>query len=294
MKGFIRLGLIFIFLIFAGFDIRNLNFEKAKNNNVCKELKGKVLLYLIFVDSDETFPWTEFDIETTLDSVNNAVKWLEKQAKNSNIILNIKTDYYIGTEKTTVKRDLPKESVKISITEPDLKQGIHALNYWADRVVREVGESLPVINKEGLTEIDKPRNKERLVAYLRDYYHVESVALFFMVNNYFKKDISVPMNILTSEDVEFSIVSYKYSSVVAHNLLHLFGAADLYETPFRHSKKKIDFAKKEFPSEIMHDPYGKSLNQLNISEFTKYLIGWSNDLDAKYKTLLKDKLIIDF
>jgi hypothetical protein len=44
----------------------------------------------------------------------------------------------------------------------------------------------------------------------------------------------------------------------------------------------------------MHDPYGKSLNQLNISEFTKYLIGWSNDLDAKYKTLLKDKLIIDF
>lgn len=293
MKGFIRLGLIFIFLILAGFDIRNLNFEKAKNNNVCKELKGKVLLYLIFVDSDETFPWTEFDIETTLDSVNNAVKWLEKQAENSNIILNIKTDYYIGTEKT-VKRDLPRESVKVSITEPDLKQGMHDLNYWADRVVREVGESLPVINKEGLTEIDKPRNKERLVAYLRDYYHVESVALFFMVNNYFKKDISVPMNVLTSEDVEFSIVSYKYSSVVAHNLLHLFGAADLYETPFRHSKKKIDFAKNEFPSEIMHDPYGKSLNQLNISEFTKYLIGWSNDLNAKYKTLLKDKLIIDF
>ncbi len=294
MKRFVQLGLIFTFILVVGFDIRTLNFEKAKNNNVCKELKGTVLLYIIFVDSDETFPWTEFDIETTLDSVNNATKWLKKQAKNSNIILNIKTDYYIGDEITTVDRDLPGESVKVSIMEPDLKQGIHELNYWADRIVREVGESLPTINKEGLTEIEKPRNKERLVAYLRDYYHVESVALFFMVNNYFKKDISVPINILTNDDVEFSIVSYKYSSDIAHNLLHLFGAADLYETPFRRSKKKIEFAKEEFPSEIMHDPYGKSLDQLNISEFTKYLIGWNNNLESKYKTLLKDKLIIDF
>jgi hypothetical protein len=47
----------------------------------------------------------------------------------------------------------------------------------------------------------------------------------FFVNNYFKADISIAMNTLSSDDIEFAIVSYKYPAEIAHNFLHLYGAA---------------------------------------------------------------------
>jgi hypothetical protein len=42
-----------------------------------KKLKGNVVIYAIFVDSKYTNPWSKYDIETTLDSIRTATKWLE-------------------------------------------------------------------------------------------------------------------------------------------------------------------------------------------------------------------------
>lgn len=291
----IKTGLIIVFLLMTGLSFRNIDYIKGKNNNVCKELNHTVLAYLIFVDSDETYPWTEFDIQSTLDSLQMAVKWLESQAQaQEGVRLNIKTDYFIGKEQTTIERDLPKGSVKASVTDPGFKRGMQQLNEWGDRIVREAGQSLPPIKKDGLPNIESPRTKERLIAYLRDKYKVESVALLFMVNNYFKDDISIPVNVLSDQDVEFAVVSYKYPAVIAHNFLHLFGGADLFETPYRKSTRKIETAKDMIPQGIMQDPYEKKLSQVKISPVTKYLIGWQNTLKAKYQPLLTDRLVIDF
>ena len=109
-----------------------------------------------------------------------------------------------------------------------------------------------------------------------------------MVNNYYKTDISVQMNTMNTEDVEFAIVSYKYPSEIAHNLLHLYGAADMYNSIYRQNARKIKFLQSEFPDEIMQDPYGKNIWDLTISNYTKYLIGWSNKIDQKYETYLQD------
>jgi hypothetical protein len=283
-----------VFLIPSGFTIKKINYTDARLTNVCKSLKEETLLFLIFVDSKGTYPWTEYDIQSTLDSLHVAVRWLEKQASINGIQLNVKTDYFIGEKYTTIDRNLPEKSVKESVNNPNLKKGLENLNYWADRVAREAGESLPSIEKEGFPDMKKPRDKERLVAYLRDKHKVESIALLYMVNNYFKEDISIPVNTFHTKDVEFAVVSYKYPSVIAHNFLHLFGAADLYETPYSHSKKRINFAQNHLPNDIMHDPYGKNIEMLNISEYSKYLIGWIDTLDTKFDVLLKDQLVIDF
>jgi len=40
----------------------------------------------------------------------------------------------------------------------------------------------------------------------------------------------------------------------------------------------------------MQDPYAKNIWGLEISEFTKYLIGWSNELDPRYEPLLTDRV----
>lgn len=289
MKNFLQYSLLTCSLfIMSSFSLDRIDYRDGRHKNVCKQLKDKVLVYLIFVDSKETAPWTEFDIQSTLDSLAIAVEWLEKQARNYGISLHIITDYFIGPTYTTIKKKLPQKTVYESIYTPGVRDGIKSINEWADKVAREAGSYLPMVAKDGIPEIENPRNKERLIAYLRDRHMVESVALLYMVNNYFKDDISIPINTMNTKDVEFALVSYKYPSEIAHNILHLFGAADLFETPLRRSKTKIEMAKKLFPNDIMQDPYARNINSLEIGSFTRYLIGWLNELRPEEKELLKD------
>ncbi len=276
-----------ILITLQAFGPKRIDYRKGMYKNVCKGFTNEILVYVIFVDSKETAPWTEFDIQTTLDSLQQAVRWLEMQAKKYDKQVKIKTDYYIG-EYATIKKSLPGGSVKESLTEPNIKAGIREMNNWADYIAKRAGATFNIVEKDGIPEVQNPRNKERLIAHLRDENNVESVALLFMVNNYFQEDMSVAINTLGTEEIEFAVVSYKYPSEIAHNILHLYGAADLYETPFRRDRKKAEQAKKLFPGDIMQDPYAKKIQTLEIGEFTRYLIGWTDDLDQKYHSLLTD------
>ena len=280
--------LVITAIIFA-FSFKKFDYSKAKNMNVCKSLKGEVLVYYIFVDTKTTTPWTQFDIQSTNDSINVALKWIREKAREKNIELKIKSDYYIGPEFSTIKKDLTEKSVETTIQTPNLKTGLENLNKWADFIAKKTGETFDLTQKDGIPDIKNPKNKERLVAYLRDEYKVESVALLYLVNNYYKTDISVYVNSFDTDNIEFAVVSYKYPSAIAHSILNLFGAADLYESPYRRNEKNITFAEQEFPNDIMQDPYAKNIFNLTISPFTEYLIGWNDSLDSKYSDLLYDK-----
>ena len=280
----ISLSLLFIS---AGPSVRK-DFSTARNNNVCKDLRDDVLLYFVFIDSRTTYPWTEFDILSTIDSIHVAEQWIEEEAKKAGITLNIKTDYYIGNEFTTINKNLPRKTITECITDPNYKKGVYSLNKWADMVAKTVGESLYIKDKDGIPSQKKPGTKERLLAHLRDDYGVESVALMFFVNNYFRNDISIAINTTNTDDVEFTIVSYKYPSEITHNFLKLFGGVDLYKSYERKSPRKIKIANEHFPNDIMQDPFGKDLRQFEIGDFTKYMIGWSDELNPKYETLLTD------
>ncbi|MBN1951592.1 MAG: hypothetical protein JW801_10340 [Bacteroidales bacterium] len=291
MNFLIKLSLILVLLVSTSFKIDRIDFRDGMYNNVCKDLKNNVLVYFIFVDSKATSPWTEFDIQSTLDSMELAIRWIEEQAKSNDIQLNIISDYFIGLEYATVRKNLPYETVMNSATTPSFNKGLDALSKWADNIARTVGSEVNIVDKDGIPEIRNPRNKERLAAHLRDEKQVESIALLYMVNNYYRNDISLPVNHLDTEDIEFAIVSYKYPAVIAQNILSLFGAADLSGTLYRRNEKKIRLAAEYFPEDIMQDVYAKSLSDLTIGELTQYLIGWKTHLDPKYHTLLTDNII---
>jgi len=110
-----------------------------------------------------------------------------------------------------------------------------------------------------------------------------------MINNYYRNDISLAVNTLHDNDTEFCIVSYKYPSEIAHTYLKLYGAVDFYESPFRRSKRKIKLAQKYYPTDIMQDPNARKINDLEIGEFTKYMIGWNDDLPEEAAPLLTDR-----
>jgi hypothetical protein len=290
MKHIFRILLLVVVIIFtSGLSFKKLDYREAVNKNVCKSLRNDILIYFIFVDSKETAPWTEFDIKTTIDSVAMARRWLMEQASRNNISLNIKTDYYIGKEFSTISRNLPSGTVAKSAITPNLKKGLESLNEWADQIARKAGSTFDISAKDGIPEIKLPRNKERLIAYLRDEYKVESVALLFFVNNYYRTDISLPINTYTTDDVEFAIVSYKYPAEIAHNVLHLYGAADIYPSVLRRNEKKARELENMFPNEIMRDPYAKNIREMEISDYTKSLIGWDANFKQEYIDYYIDK-----
>lgn len=290
-KIIIILALFGLCIIPTSYSIKKMDFRDARLNNVCKDLSGEALLYFVFVDNTQAAPWTEFDMRSTIDSIRIAIDWLHAQARKENIELNIKADFYIGKEFTTVRKNLPEKSIYESLTSPNIKNGMVTMNKWADGIAKVIGGALPIHTKDGLPEIKNPHNKERLVAYLRDENYAESVALFFLLNNYFKQDISVTLNTYNTNDVEFAIISYKYPSEIAHNFLHLYGAADMHETIYRKNVSKIKTLYQEFPDDIMQDPAGKNIWELNIGSYTKYLIGWTDSYDPKHESLFTDKFV---
>ncbi len=287
-----HLILLSLLLVGTSASTPSINFRDGRYNNVCKSLDNDVLLYFIFIDSRTTYPWSEFDILTTIDSIRIASHWLEKEAQAAGIPLHIKTDFYIGDEYSTIQKNLPKSSVNECIKELNLNEGMKSLSRWGDNVSKTVGESLYIKEKDGIPTIKKPGTKERLIAFLRDEYQVESVALLMLVNNYFKTDISIAANTMHNDDVEFAVVSYKYPSEIAHNFLHLYGAADLHETYFRRNKRNLKLAASAFPDDIMSDVYARPLNELEIGPYTQYMIGWTEDLDMEYEPLMTERFTL--
>ena len=40
----------------------------------------------------------------------------------------------------------------------------------------------------------------------------------------------------------------------------------------------------------MQDPYSKNINELIISDFSRYLIGWTDEVDPDFEELLTDRM----
>jgi hypothetical protein len=64
-----------------------------------------------------------------------------------------------------------------------------------------------------------------------------------------------------------------HDAVFAHEILHLFGARDLYEM-FEISEQQARTAKVAIPGEIMHECW-EPLERLHVCELTAYRVGWS-------------------
>jgi hypothetical protein len=80
MKGFSKwLIIIILFFLLTGFGMQRIDYQNGMYKNVCKDLKNNVLIYFVFIDTKETSPWTAFDIKSTIDSMEVAIKWLENQ-----------------------------------------------------------------------------------------------------------------------------------------------------------------------------------------------------------------------
>lgn len=281
-KSFFTLLLLFVLL-----GCKSYTKIGSVRNNVCKGLEKKTIFYAVFVDSESTHPWTAFDINSTLDSIQISIDWLEKQASSKGINLSIDLEHAFNTSKDSV---IPfKEEFKYNTLSGtlfkylDLTKGIDLLDDWSNDISKDVARTYPSDTSDIILSKNKANSRERLIAKLRNKYKTDNIALLFFVNNYFENEISIALHTSSGTETEYAIVSEKRPAVIAHEFLHLFGAWDLYIAPFdrnifeRHRKKR---AMRKYPDEIMAFTH-RDIDSLKISPLTKYLIGWEPKLDSK-------------
>lgn len=244
----------------------------TKNNNSCKILQDTVVLYAIFVDSKLTKPWTKYDLKTTLDSINKAARWLEQQARDNGKNITVKVIHPEGKDgMVPIKGELFRRTFSGLMRE----KGIEYVDKWADKVAMKAHQTLPDEQSPEVATLNKPKDRERLIARLRDIHNTESVALMFFVNNYYQQDLSVTLysgSKSPTNPMEYAVISFKEPGTIAHEFLHLFGGIDLY---YWHQRKYLE---EYLGDAVMAFPH-QNLTKANMSTITQYLVGWSNELD---------------
>ncbi len=241
---------------------------KSRNNNVCKIVSGDILVYVIFTKTKDSYDWKEYDLASTIDSLNVAINWIQQKAENNNIKAKLMLDYF-GNDSIKSIYSKMGGSVKKLITNKD---GIESIEKWGDKIAK-------ISSQE--------KDKERLIAQLRDQNGVESVALIYMINNYFSSDYAISFNTTNQEQVEYSIISSKKPQIIAQEILHLFGAPYLGNHSSIKNEKVQEEMNKLYPKDIMLSKYQSNINKCEISDITKYYIGWADSLSTENKTLLK-------
>ena len=260
------------------------------NNNVCKKLKGKVLFYAIFVDTRQTRPWTSYDIASTLDSIRKATAWIEEKGKSNGMPLTIDVVYHVNKGVIPVEQHLYEESLWKMLFSAN---GIENIDLWANLAAKKAGQAFPPDTSSVAKTKIEITNRERLIARLRDQYKTDNVVLMYFLNNYYTEELSLAMFTGGGKLTEFGIVSFKYPSVIAHEFLHLFGALDLYISPFNKKKKAVKNRAaiiKAYPDEVMAFAY-RPIEKLSISPLSQYLIGWKDSLAESDRKLLVGKKI---
>ena len=249
----------------------------SRNMNVCGHLKDSVVLYCIFVDVNSYHPFSQFDVNSTMDSVRKATEWLECQAEYMHIPLSIQPVLHKTHNKVTLQ-EWKTPAALHGFKRPFTKRKYASYtNKWTDFIAKYAGRSVKQKNTGRIKTRVKAYNLESLIHILRNNYQTDGMAVMFFVNGYYEREACMSFNIYNNgPHPEYAVITHKNTSAIAHEFLHLFGGIDLY--PHRHHPG-FNYADLEeiYPNEIMRIAH-KDINKLMLSPITKYYIGWQDDI----------------
>ena len=136
-------------------------------------------------------------------------------------------------------------------------------------------------------------NSDKIVQEIYRNYGIDNVGFVINVNKEGQSyAVSTNKYVMKKYDNEKCVIYSQYSGsetnayVYAHEILHLFGATDLYY-PNDIIEYRKDLAEEYFPNEIMLD-YHYNLKNAMISDVTAYLIGWKDKLKKEYEDFVED------
>lgn len=253
--------------------------------NVCKILKEKVVIYPVFIEERRGEVWSKEDRASFIDSIKVATNWLKKQAE----INDVELIFDIVPHPTPIQMGLPGKSIDGTYSLSTNIIGVSKINKHYDNIAKKGFRSIK--NQKGALKpfVSRGRAKDDFVAKIRNQHQAESVVLMFVHKPEKKNNILFTVNTLSNKDVEYSVNSFNQPSVIAEQILELFGAAFLQYDVKKKKQKEIDILIEEnFPNEIMLNPF-LGLKNAELGAVTQYLIGWKSEFDPKFQILMEGR-----
>ncbi|MCR4788001.1 MAG: hypothetical protein K5888_05420 [Lachnospiraceae bacterium] len=228
--------------------------RNAYNLGMAGILEGNIVVLSLFVDTPSD-KWNVTLMKDTLKKLDMATEYLEKQAEDNDIELEFDYDW-------TKDRNL-RYRIATDFEADD--------EAFEDKIDEVIGHQVN-------TRIDYQKIKE---SYGAD-------GIFMML--YFNTEDRCYAIAYDGEDIpQETVLVYNNSDACeyAHEILHVFGAHDLYEGA-EYTEDVVKYVKKTYPEEIMFDTGLKNGKiEKEISPITAYHIGWVDKISetSKYDQL---------
>ena len=214
--------------------------------------------------------WNKKEKIQTLKKLKESLLWLKKQALRYNVSVNFdaKGVYWLNKD------------IKL----PHIPRGTGSGNEpvdWVQKVLSTVGYSS---NLDFIAWVNKNTDC------------TNTQVLIFVKGE--GRSYAIPTTTKHNKEryfVEGTVIYEKYysgrekpSAPIAHEILHLYGAWDLYET-FRQSAENAQRAKKRFPNSIMLRSAVNNINILEVDEVSAWRVGWNTNPKDWYTTFKPNK-----
>jgi len=254
-----------IILLFTSF-LQAQSFQPSKEK-LYQSLIGEVYVLTLFVNTLEN-EWEADEKEYYLEELANSQAWLEEQAESYDQDLRFNNDYFSENEEEIYIKSLSRRNNSRS-------------------TIQKAMEELGYENFEDFldyTSFDFSRNKLKLIFFVKSYNRSHAY------NYWSNKDVDLAIVYCKST---YGMMTDQY--VISHELLHQFGAWDLYKGESQ-STENAERAMELYPNSIMiNTRFNKS--DLEVDELTAWRIGWHFEFKEVYQSfnpaIKKDKRKID-
>ena len=229
-----------------------------RNYGSAKMLTGRCVLVTVFI-SDSESSFNNRQEKEVMDKLAQAVDYITNKAALFGRDLELIYDNSDLIYKTYSNKKIPTAMDDFNWTLDILKK----IN--SDRVIKEIEEKYNTNNVGFIFNVNKSGNAYALStneSIMKEYYNEKCVVY--------------------SGSEENSSNAYIY----AHEILHLFGALDLYY-PDDETEDRKKLAESYFPKEIMLE-YHYDVNSALVSDVTAYLVGWKDKLKKQYEFFIEE------
>jgi hypothetical protein len=243
-----------LFFVFCLFNVSGQTVEEWRAGSAF-HLSGNVYTLSCFVSGPDD-EWTNSEKLAVFDKLNEATAWIKNQAKKYNITVNFEGGSY-GFEK-----DIKLEKIERGIASGKEKTD------WVDTVLRNIGYSR-TIDLYNWVKANTICENVQIIIFVKGFGNGYAVAFAERYNKelYFVEGAILYENHWNGVGL--------LSSSIAHEILHLYGAWDLYKT-FEQTQDREDKARELFPDSIMLR-VSYNIDDLYVDEVTAWLVGWNTD-----------------
>jgi hypothetical protein len=247
--------LIFLNLLFLSATLLTGQTKENRRAGSAFNLSGRIYTLSCFV-SDNAESWTKKEKLEHLNLLKEGQNWIEKQAGLYGVDVEFVRGGNFGLE----------EDIKFEKVARGTASGNEPVD-WASKVLYKIGYK-STLDLYEWTITNNICDNIHLVVFVKGKGNSYAMA--------YKENANKEMYF-----IESCVIYEKYNSArplavasIAHEILHLYGAMDLYKT-FKQTKENEIEAKKLFPNSIMlRTTY--DINELSVDKFNAWLIGWNN------------------